>query len=539
MRGAMLLALAALVSRLLGALYRPIVTRIFAPFDGGNGAIGMGLANVPLSVYQIILSFTAVGLNVGISRLVSERITLGDMKGARRVFRFSLAVMAGLGLTAAVALWGLAPSITALYGEEAAATVPGFRAMAPALFFASMMAAYRGMFQGFQWMAPNAFSQIVEQIVRVVAGVLFAFLLVRVSVPMGAAGFNFGDTVGAVAGLLYLLFLARRGGAGLWARQQEAAAAEPPAHAYPLEDSWTLIRRIFSVAAPIAIAGAVLPLMMWADGILVFRVLGQPGAGADTAKLYYGWLTNAFALIFLPTIFTSAIYTSILPAITEAVTLGNLEQARKRAGQAYRITLLLAAPAQAGLFILAAELYAFLYPDAMGGPVTAALSWAVVPIMLQQTTAGVLQGVGRISLTLRNFIIGAVVKILLTIWWTGLWGILGAAWATAVGFAIAALLNVVGVEQVLGRTLKTRSMIFKPAAAALAMAGMIAAIRYGLGMAPDQPSRLVTLLLVAAGGGVYGFALLLVGGVRRQEVELLPRVGRPLAALLERTRLLR
>ena len=457
MRGALLLTLAALVSRLLGALYRPIIMRIFAPFDGGNGAIGMGLATIPLTSYQIILSFTAVGLNVGISRLVSERLTLGDMTGARRVFRFSLAVMAGLGLTAAVALWVLAPAITALYGEEAAATVPGFRAMAPALFFASIMAAYRGMFQGFQWMAPNAFSQITEQIVRITAGTLFAFFLVRVSVPMGAAGFNFGDTVGAVAGLLYLIFLARRSGAGLWARSQEAAAAEPPAHAYPLEEPGALVRRIFSVAAPIAIAGAVLPLMMWADGILVYRVLGQPGAEVDIASLHFGWLTNAFALIFLPTIFTSAIYTSILPAITEAVTLGNLEQARRRAEQAYRMTLLLAVPAQAGLYILATELYAFLYPDTLGGPVMAALSWAVMPIMLQQTTSGVLQGIGRIRVTLRNFLTGALVKILLTIWWTGLWGIQGAAWATAVGFAIAAVLNVVAVEKSLGRTLKTRS----------------------------------------------------------------------------------
>ncbi|HYG59226.1 MAG TPA: hypothetical protein VD902_14285, partial [Symbiobacteriaceae bacterium] len=80
-RGALLLTLAALVSRLLGAFYKPVIAHIFAPFDGKAGAVGIGLTQVPLTTYQVILSFTSVGLNVGISRLVAERMALGDPRG--------------------------------------------------------------------------------------------------------------------------------------------------------------------------------------------------------------------------------------------------------------------------------------------------------------------------------------------------------------------------------------------------------------------------------------------------------------------------
>jgi stage V sporulation protein B len=529
MRGALMLTLAALVSRLLGAFYKPIIARIFAPFDGHAGAVGIGLTQVPLTTYQVILSFTSVGLNVGISRLVAERMALGDARGARRVFRVSLRLMAALGLAAAVIMWFGAPWIAGFFSKELSETIPGFRATAPALLITSIMAAYRGLFQGFQEMAPNAVSQIVEQVVRVGSGVLLTYIFVQQSVPLGAAGFNWGDVVGAMAGLLYLLYLAKRAREHMWEIPPDAIVVPNPVQ----ENSGQLVRRILAVAAPIAVAGAVVPLMMQADTFFVFRALAKVGLSGEDQQAQYGLLTNAFMIAYLPAVFTSAIYTSLLPAITRSMTLGHLDQARKKAVQAYRMTMLVAIPAQVGLYVLATGVYFFLFSDTSGGAVMAAISWAVVPIMMQQTTSGVLQGAGKIILPVRNFVVGAVVKAVLTALWTVPFGIAGAAWATAIGFGVAALLNLIQVERMLGRTLRTRSMVFKPVAAALAMAGVIWAVRTFLHVGGGHVG---TLVLIALGGGVYAVAILLVGGIKLQEIEALPKVGRPLAALLGRRR---
>jgi len=532
-RGAFMLTLAALVSRLLGALYKPIVARIFAPFDGQAGAAGIGLTQVPLSAYQVVLAFTSVGLNVGISRLVAERMALGDVRGGRRVFRVSLLLMAGLGLLASVVMFVGAPWLARLVARGAMETVPGFRATAPALLVVSVMAAYRGLFQGFQQMTPNAYSQIIEQMVRVIAGIVLTFVVMHVthSVPLGAAAFNFGDVLGALAGLLYLLVLARRAGEGLWATGEEATAAEPPSAALVRETPWELIRRILAVAGPVAISGAVVPLMMVADTFFVFQALPEPEAE-------YGRLTNAFMITYLPAVFTTAIYTSILPAMAEAMAREDVHLARKRAAQAYRMTLLLAIPAQTGLYVLAEGIYTLLFGDPSGAVAMAAIAWATVPIMLQQTTAGVLQGIGKIVLPVRNFMLGALVKIVLSALWTPAWGVRGAAYATAVGFTVAAVLNVIFVERLLGRTLKTRGMILKPLAASLVMAGGIALVRGPLtNLIPNV--HVVTLLLIAFGGALYGIAALLVRAVRRQDMERLPGVGRRLAAWLVRLGLLR
>ena len=49
-------------------------------------------------------------------------------------------------------------------------------ALAPAIFFTTIIAGYRGYLQGWQQMTPTAISQIVEQLVRVVVMLGFAAL---------------------------------------------------------------------------------------------------------------------------------------------------------------------------------------------------------------------------------------------------------------------------------------------------------------------------------------------------------------------------
>lgn len=536
LRGAMVLTVATLITRLLGLLYKPLIARIFAPFDGRAGAVGLGLTQVPLTTYQVILSFTSVGLNVGIAKLVSERMALGDAQGARRVFRSSLLLMTLLGLAASLTMWFGAPWIAGAISAEVVETIPGFRATAPALLITSILAAYRGLFQGFQQMTPNANSQIIEQVVRVGTGAALTWFLVRISVPMGAAGFNLGDVLGALAALAYMVLLFVRGGRSLWRAPQEAISREAPdGGAVPgLPTGMKLYRRIFAVAGPISIVGAVVPLMMMGDTLFVFRALSAAGVAGTDAQEQYGLLTNVFMIVNLPAIVTSAIYTALLPAVSAAVAVGQIKQARRKAQQAYRMTFLLGVPAQAGLWALATGVYAFIYGDAAGGPVMAAISWATLPIMAQQTTSGVLQGIGRIGLPVRNFVLGAVVKIGLTAWWTGPYGIEGAAWATAVGFGVAALLNLIAVERYLGRTLKTRGMLLKPIAAALLM---VLAIQQAQRFLPTGTAGL--LVLIFTGGAIYGLALLLLRGITRRDVESVPRLGPRLAAVLGRARLVR
>src|SRR5699024_7141051 len=76
--------------------------------------------------------------------------------------------------------------------------------LVPALLFAPIMSAFRGLFQGRQTMAPTAISQVIEQLFRVIVGLSVTYLLVGRGIPIAAGGASFGGSMGAVAGLIVI-----------------------------------------------------------------------------------------------------------------------------------------------------------------------------------------------------------------------------------------------------------------------------------------------------------------------------------------------
>lgn len=525
LRGALILTVAGLVSRLMGAVLKPIVTRIFAQYDGQGGDAGIALASIPASVYMILLAVSSVGINIAISKLVAERVALGQFGAAVRVFRICLLLMAGLGLLLGALTYAFAPSLAGLWSRPEVA--PGFVAVAPAVFIVSVMSAFRGFFQGLQRMSPTAVSQVWEQLTRVIVAVTLVSAWAALSVPLGAAGFNWGGTAGALIALVYLLWVYWR--QQPWLREQ-IVHSRAAGHRDDLDSVGEILRKIMRIAAPISLIGAVLPLLQMVDTVLVISQLDKLGLQPDAADAALGRVINSLAVVNLPPILTLSIYMSLVPAITEAVTHKNIDLARHRAVMAYRITALFAIPCTVGIVMLAPGIYRLLYGHPGGGPVLAALAMTTLFLMLQQTSSGILQGIDLVGLTARNLLIGTFVKIAATYYLVSVPSLqeVGAAYGTNLGFFVAALLNIWGVRRHLGPVLDLQGMAVRPAVAAGAMALAIWGLQAVL--VPLARPFVVTLGGVGLGALVFAVVLWLIGGMHRRDLEMIPRVGPWLAA---------
>lgn len=529
-RGALVITLAGFVARVLGAVYKPVVARLFAPYDGHGGDAGLGLVQVPAPAYLLLLSLSAGGVNVAISHLVAGRMARGDGAGARRVFRTAVALLAGLGAVLAAAFYAASGWLARLAGRPE--TAAGFRATAPAVFLVAVMAAYRGLFQGLQQMTAYALSQVWEQVARVVTGILLVWWLVPYGVPLGAAGYNFGAVTGALAGLAYLMWLYARSRPVLWGEPSAPAAA--PAQE---EGACAIARRILALAGPVAVIGAVQPLILLVDSLLVIPRLEAGGVVGDQADKLLGQLGNAFAIVWLPAMVTHALYVSLVPAIAAALAAGQVAAAQQRAAVALKVTLAVGLPATVGLWLMPDPIYRTLFLGD-GGPVLQAAALATLPMMVQQTTAGILQGAGDATTPTRTFLLALAAKLGLTWWWTATpLAARGAAYASAVAFGLTAALNLWAVQRQLGVRLD--------AAPVLGMAGAAAVMGAVAWWAQPRLAHLAhstavgTLAAVALGAAVYGVALPALGGVGAQDLALVPRLGRPLAGWLQRWRILR
>ena len=524
MRGAMLITLAQLVTKLLGAIHRPAAQAFI-------GDAGLGLATPPSLAYYIILAISSYGINVAISRLVSERLAVQDLRGARRVFTVASRLLLISGAVFSI-LFGLGAKWMA-----ASLGVPeswlGFLVLAPALFFVSALCVFRGLYQGMQHMQPSAMSQVVEQVARVsISLVLIA--LVAHELHWGAAAFNAGNTIGIGMAVLYFLWI--------YAKERPTAGwttVAPGVESYENESVSSLLGKILSIAAPLALMGAVLPIMGLADTKLVIDQLTNMGFSPSLAKEAQAWLANAGALRDLPTILSTALYISLVPAVAESFATGQLEQARYRTATAFRLTFLVGVPATVALLVGGRAVYGILYSGS-GWVVMSPLALSCIFMMIQQTSSGALQGLGKIWVSVRNMLIGVGVKIILTYWLVGIPALAerGAAYGTDVGFLVAAGLQLWALWRYMGFKVNWRGDALKPVAASGIMA--VAIWLTGLGVTRlIGHTRLTGLVVVAVGGAVYVVAILAVGGVTMADIGLIPGFPQRGVELLRRYRLLR
>ena len=89
-RGAAILSISGLLVKLLGAALRiPLTNKL------GDG---MAYYNVAYSIYSIFLVLSTAGTPVAISRLVSERMAVGNLHSAHRVFSTAVKLMWAIGI---------------------------------------------------------------------------------------------------------------------------------------------------------------------------------------------------------------------------------------------------------------------------------------------------------------------------------------------------------------------------------------------------------------------------------------------------------
>lgn len=525
-KGALVLTVAGIVVKLIGAVNRILLSRLL-------GGEGIGLYQLAYPIYLLALSISSAGIPVAISILVAEKVALQDYRGANKVFRLSLFVLAVLGFLFTVLLWFGAQWLIDWHFIRDPRAYYAILALAPAIFFVTILSSYRGYFQGLQMMMPSAISQIVEQLLRVVTMIVLAYMLLPQGIEFAAAGATFGAAPGAVFGLMILLYYYYRK-RPYFVEQMQMQTVDG------IESGRNIIYRIIKLAIPVSLASIMVPIVANIDLLIVPARLEVAGYTTEQATELYGYLTGmAVSLINLPTILTASLAASLVPAISEAYTLGNRTTIISRTATAMRMTMLICFPSFVGMWLLATPISQMLYGTPNAGTSIAILSLGIVFLGIHQTTTGVLQGLGRTGIPVKNLVFSATVKIILSYILTAIpsLGIKGASWATVADFFFAAVLNIYWMGRLIGFTIDLRETL--KALVAVSIMGVIVMYTYDGAMRVFASNTISTITAICTGAGSYGTVLLLVGGVKENDVRMMPLLGDKMVNVLKRLGLLR
>lgn len=526
-KGTLILTVGAVVVKIIGFLNWIILSRIL-------GGEGIGLYQMAFPLYLLALDVSTAGIPVAISIITAEKIALNDYYGARRVFKISLSVMCITGLIFSFLLYYGADWLIYHRFIRDSRAYYSLIALAPAIFFVTLLSSFRGYLQGWQIMTPTALSQIVEQLVRVLIMIILAVSLLPYGLDYAAGGASFGAAPGALFGLLVLIyyyFKLQRDFRQKSVYQAEKAIKEP---------AFNIIKRIFKLGLPVSLSAIMLPVVANLDLAVVPARLEVAGYSVSQATELFGYLTGmAVPLVNLSTILTGALATSIVPAVSEAIAVGNQKLALNRALMAIRLSNLVTIPGTIGLFILAEPIATLVYHAPLAGEAISIMALSVYVLGIHQVTTGMLQGMGHTTIPVVNMGISAVIKVVFNYILTAIpWlGIKGAAYATVADIGVAALLNVIFLYRFINFKLSISDLV-KPTLASILM-GVTTFYCYHFILIKTGLNSLATFTAMILSIVIYSMAIVVIGGITRSELEQMPLIGRRIANLLNRLGMLR
>ena len=523
LKGTAILGIAGIFVKILGAVFRIPLTALI-------GTEGMAYYGYAYPLYSLFLVIATAGIPVAISRMVSEKIAYNDFSGAQRVFRVSRWLLLAIGVFAfAVCFFG-AELIAKYVSKDMGAVLP-IKAIAPALIFVPVMSAYRGYFQGRQNMNPTAISQFIEQIFRVAVGLILASVMVAQGLEMAAAGATFGATVGSIAGLLIimLIYALNKKAINYHIRQSRQIHTERRKK----EKTMAIVKQILIIAIPITIGASILPLVNFADSAIVTRRLLDGGFTDVEARELWGQLSGyCNTMVGLPQVLTQAVAVAMVPAIAAAYKLRNRAEIDENINLGMRISMIIGMPCAAGMIALAEPILLLLFSSEAASAISAAPTLMVmclgVPLMaLLQTTNGILQGVNRQVLPMKNLAIGAVAKIILTYVLVAIpsLNIKGAAIGSVFVYGIALILNLRDMKRYTKVRVDFMLTYIKPTAASVIM-GICAFASYKILFGALGSNSLATLGAVVVGVIVYAVLILATKAITKEEIGRLPKGGK-------------
>ena len=531
LKGALILSLAGVIVKIMGAFFR-------IPLSNLIGSIGMGYYQVVYPIYTLFLTLAVAGFPTALAKLVSEQRAVGDFKGANKTFRISYTVLFITGLISFSIFFFGAEFISTVILKNSGAYA-AMVAISPALLFVPLLSSYRGYFQGRRDMTKIAVSQVIEQFFRVSLGLFLGYMLMKSYGPeMGAAGGVLGAAIGGFASAAFLIYIYLR-------NTKERKAEIAHSSHIKTESTGTILKKLLYVAIPITIGACVMPLVNMVDSVIVVRRLQVAGFDIDMANSLLGQLSGmAIPIVNLPVVIDQAIGMSLVPSISEAYALNQINRARKEAKTGLKTILLVVLPCTFGLAALATPIMSLLFPsiEATGPASLGTLLFVVAPsaifLGLVYAQNGILQGMGKPMVPVMALLVGMLFKVVISYTLTGIASvnIIGSGIGTVSAYAVASIIEFIYIKKHMQLKLSPKEFIIKPLLTVITMF-VVVKLSYGVTVG-FLGNALATLISISIGGIVYGLVLLGIGGITKEELMSMPK-GEKIYSILRKFKLMK
>lgn len=518
MSSVLILMISQVLIKILGLIYKLYLTNREGFGDKGNAIYSSGF-----QIYALFLTISSIGIPGALAKLVSEKIAIGDTKGAHRIFKIAFVTFGLIGFLSSTILFLGAGYIsnTLLQIPEAELTLV---ALSPSIFFVSISCVIKGYFTGRENLKVTANSHTLEQFFKTVLSVIIVEMVALTTgtdTTIMAAGANLATTLATVLCFLYLYKYYSK-------MRKEIAFELKRATKNKRTRIIKTIKQILSVSIPMSMTAILGTINKNIDSMTVVRGL-RSFLSEEQAKIQYGILSGKVdTLVTLPMSLNMAFATALVPSISSSKAIGDIETIRKRVLFSMLISMLIGMPCMIIMILFAKQILELLFPNATSGAFIYQISClGIIFIVLEQTISGALHGLGKMLTPAIALGIGVIIKFILNMYLIPinpsdffLGGTAGSAISTVVCHAVALTIEFKILSKNINLKLDKNKFIVKPVIACLIM-GTIAYI-FNITLFQCLNEKISTMLLILMCVIIYILLLIILRVFSEEEIYMIP-----------------
>lgn len=529
-----ILAVASIVVRLIGVIYR-------IPMNNILGEEGNGIYSVAFNIYNTALIISSYSLPLAVSKLVSQRTVKREYKNAFKIFKNALLFAFISGTAAALILYFGADWFEGLYVK------PGLSKplmiLSPTLFVVALLGVLRGLFQGKGTMVPTAFSQILEQIVNAVVSVWAAYYFMSDHsastdiAAYGAAGGTLGTLSGALMALITLVFVFYLNYPLLRKQMRRDKG-------HRIEKNSTQFKYLIFTIIPVILSQTVYQISTTVDDALFGNIMNNKGFDEVLITSLQGVYNSQYILLVnVPLSIATAMASSAIPSIVASMEMKNFAMVKNKITSVIKFNMVIAFPSAVGLTVLARPVMQLLFPSLVTYQDVAVNlmvygSFAIVFFAFSTITSAVLQGMNHMNLPVVHNLISLAVHVVLVVLllnFTEL-GIYVLVIGNVTFPILVCILNWIAIRRKLHYRQEIKRTFFIPVIASVIMGACTYGI-YTLSYTFIKSNLICTLLSILVAVIVYAGLIFIFRCFKEEEIYDLP-MGRTLARAAKKLHLL-
>lgn len=393
------------ITKLLAMVIKIFLTRAI-------GDSGIGLYMMILPTFNLFITLCSLSLSTSISKLISER------RNSKKIILSIVPVSLVYNFILMFLLILFAPFIANNLLKNSLTYYP-IMAIAFTLPFICLSSILKGYFYGNENMSPFVISNIVEQVVRLLFIIFVIPKLMVYGVVTATCGVVLINVISEFSSIVCLI---------LFIPNKKICIND-------FKFDKVILKDVLNISLPSTGSRLIGSISYFFEPIILTFVLLSVGYSNSYITSEYGVITGyVYPLLLIPSFFTSAISTSLLPVISSNYSRGNYDYSKKKLKQALIISIFIGIMFTIIFMLIPEFLMKFIYNTDLGIDYIRIICPFFLLHYVQGPMTSYLQAINMADVAMRGTFVGAIIKnVLLLILpiFMGIWG-----------FIVASLVNI-------------------------------------------------------------------------------------------------